>query len=342
MYGVLKSCGKGVSEMKAKRPIVVGIIILIIIAGVLTYYFRNRKDTGVLTLSGNIEVTEANVGFKLPGRIVELAVDEGDMVKAGQVLARIDSAELASVVMQNRASLQEAMTRLSELKAGSRIQEIERAQANANAQAADFERAKKDFERADILYKNGAISASQFDASLSAFNAKMAQYRSAQETTSLVKEGPRKEDIQAAEYRVQQMKAMVNTSEERLKDTTLNAPISGVIIRKNVELGETLGAGMPALTIGDLENPWVKVYVKEDRLGQVKFGQKAEIKVDSFKNKTYEGTVTFISSEAEFTPKNVQTEEERVKLVFGVKVKVKNENGELKPGMPADVKILLQ
>jgi HlyD family secretion protein len=328
--------------MKAKRPIIVGIIILIIIFGILIYLFRNQKDTGVLSLSGNIEVTEANVGFKLPGRIVELAVDEGDPVKAGQLLARLDSAELASVVMQNKASLQEAMTKLSELKAGSRTQEIERAQANVSAQAADLEKAKKDFERADILYKNGAISASQFDATQSAYNAKTAQYKGAQETSSLVREGPRKEDIQAAEYRVQQVRAVVNTSEERLKDTTLHAPISGIVIRKNVELGETLAAGTPALTIGDLESPWVKVYVKEDRLGQVKLGQKAEVKVDSFMNKTYEGTVTFISSEAEFTPKNVQTEEERVKLVFGVKVKVKNVNGELKPGMPADVRISLK
>jgi HlyD family secretion protein len=328
--------------MKKKRLIIIGIIVLIIISVILIHYFRNKKDTSVLSLSGNIEVTETNVGFKIPGRIVELAVDEGQAVKEWQLLARLDSAELASVVMQNKASLQEALTKLSELKAGSRTQEVERAQANVNAQAADLEKAKKDFERADILYKNGAISASQFDAAQSVYNARTAQYKSTQETSSLVKEGPRKEDIQAAGYRVQQVKAILNTSEERLKDTTLNAPISGIIIRKNVELGETLAAGTPAFTIGDLENPWVKVYVKEDRLGQVKLGQKADVKVDSFKNKTYEGTVTFISSEAEFTPKNVQTEEERVKLVFGVKVKVRNENNELKPGMPADVRISLK
>jgi len=273
---------------------------------------------------------------------MELTVDEGQHVNAGQLIARLDNAELASVVMQNKASLQEAMTRLAELKAGSRVQEIERARASVNAQAADLDKAKKDYERADILYKNGAISASQFEAAQNAYNTRAAQLKSAQETLSLVREGPRKEDIQAAEHRVQQVKAMVNASEERLKDTVLLAPISGVILRKNVELGETLSSGTPAFTIGDLENPWVKVYVKENRLGQVKLGQKADVKVDSFKDKTYDGTVTFISSEAEFTPKNVQTEEERVKLVFGVKIKVKNENGELKPGMPADVKISLK
>ena len=325
--------------MKKKRIIIVGIIVVIIIAILLVNHFRNKKDDGALSLSGNVEVTETNVGFKLPGRVMELTVDEGQQVNVGQLIARIDNAELASVVMQNKASLQEAMTRLAELKAGSRVQEIERARASVNAQAADLDKAKKDYERADILYKNGAISASQFEAAQNAYNTRAAQLKSAQETLSLVREGPRKEDIQAAEHRVQQVKAMVNASEERLKDTVLLAPISGVILRKNVELGETLSSGTPAFTIGDLENPWVKVYVKENKLGQVKLGQKADVKVDSFKDKTYDGTVTFISSEAEFTPKNVQTEEERVKLVFGVKVKVKNKNGELKPGMPADVKI---
>jgi HlyD family secretion protein len=328
--------------MKKKRLIIVGIIIVIIIAVLLVNHFRNKKDEGALSLSGNVEVTETNVGFKLPGRVMELTVDEGQQVNAGQLIARIDNAELASVVMQNKASFQEAMTRLAELRAGSRVQEIERARASVNAQAADLDKAKKDYERADILYKNGAISASQFEAAQNAYNTREAQLKSAQETLSLVKEGPRKEDIQAAEHRVQQVKAMLNTSEERLKDTVLFAPISGVILRKNVELGETLSPGTPVFTIGDLENPWVKVYVKENRLGQVKLGQKADVKVDSFKDKTYDGTVTFISSEAEFTPKNVQTEEERVKLVFGVKIKVKNENGELKPGMPADVKISLK
>jgi len=328
--------------MKKKRLIIVGIIIVIIIAVLLINHFRNKKDDGALSLSGNVEVTETNVGFKLSGRVMELTVDEGQHVNAGQLIARLDNAELASVVMQNKASLQEAMTRLAELRAGSRVQEIERARASVNAQAADLDKAKKDYERADILYKNGAISASQFEGAQNAYNTREAQLKSAQETLSLVKEGPRKEDIQAAEHRVQQVKAMVNTSEERLKDTVLFSPISGVILRKNVELGETLSSGTPAFTIGDLENPWVKVYVKENRLGQIKLGQKADVMVDSFKDKTYDGTVTFISSEAEFTPKNVQTEEERVKLVFGVKIKVKNENGELKPGMPADVKISLK
>jgi HlyD family secretion protein len=129
---------------------------------------------------------------------------------------------------------------------------------------------------------------------------------------------------------------------ERLNDSIIYARASGVVLQKNVEPGETVASGLPIFTIGDLSNPWIKVYVKEDKLGLIKLGQKAEITTDSYPGKKYEGTVTYISSEAEFTPKNVQTQEERVKLVFGVKVSVQNMNDELKPGMPADVKIVLK
>lgn len=328
--------------MKKKRLIIVAVIILALGAVFLVNHFRNRKETGVISLSGNVEVTETNIGFKMPGRIVKLAVDEGDRVKDGDILANLDSAELTSVVAQNRAILQEAMTRLAELKAGSRSQEIEQARANVSVREAELTKAKKDFDRADMLFKNGAISASQFDLARSAYDTRLAQRASAVEALSLAKEGPRKEQVQAARERVEQARAALATSEERLRDTSIYAPTAGVILRKNVEAGETVSAGTPIFTIGDLENPWVKVYVKEDQLGLVKIGQKAEVKVDSFKGKTYEGTITYISSEAEFTPKNVQTQEERVKLVFGIKVRVKNINEELKPGMPADVRIALK
>lgn len=328
--------------MTKKRLIIAIIIAIAVVAGFVVNRMRNNTEEGVLSLSGNVEVTEANVGFKIPGRIVELLVDEGYKVKAGDVLAKLDSAELTSIVNQNRAALQEATTRLAELKAGSRSQEIEQAKANLSAQEAELVKVKKDFERAEILYGNGAISRAQFDATKSAFDARSALKRSAAELLSLVKEGPRKEQIQAAEQRMQQARAVLTTSEERFRDTVIYAPMAGIVLRKNVEGGETVAAGTPVFTIGDLENPWVKVYVKEDKLGIVKLEQKARVSVDSYEGKAYEGIVTYIASEAEFTPKNVQTQEERVKLVFGVKVRVKNIKDELKPGMPADVRIELK
>jgi HlyD family secretion protein len=328
--------------MNKKRLAAIGIIAGIILAVVLVLKFSGVRNSDELVLSGTVEVTEAHVGFKLPGRIIDLSVDEGQKVREGQQLAALDSTEQEQQVARETATLGESSVRLQELKTGSRRQEIEQAKAGLAAAGAELEKAKKDFERAEMLFKNGALSASQFDAAKNAFETRIARHRTATETLSLVREGPRQEAVSAAEQRMLQAKASLGASEERLQDRLLFAPFNGVILRKNAEKGEIVAQGTPVFTIGDLERPWIKVYIKEDRLGLVKLGQKAAVTIDTFPGKSYEGIVTFISSEAEFTPKNVQTQEERVKLVFGIKVSVKNQNDELKPGMPADVKILLK
>jgi HlyD family secretion protein len=327
-----------------KRRIGVIIIVLAIIAAVLVWrvYFKKGADEGTLFLSGNMEVTEVNVGFKLAGRIIKLAVEEGQQVREGDLLARLDNAELASIVSQNRAVLQEAISKAAELKAGSRPQEIEQAKANVRAQEAELARVTKDYERAEILHRNGAISTAQLDAAKSAYEARSGSQRAAAESLSLVREGARKESIEAAESRVAQARAAVRTAEDRLQDTEIHAPIDGIVLKKNVELGETVGQGVSIYTIGDLSRPWIKVYVKEDKIGLIKLGQKARITTDSYPDKVYEGLVSYISSEAEFTPKSVQTQEERVKLVYGVKVRVDNTDQELKPSMPADVRIAVK
>lgn len=319
--------------------------VIFLLAGITVFLItrlNNRHEDDVLAVSGNVEVTEVNIGFKSSGRIVELLSQEGQKIRKGDKLAVLDSAEVQNHVLQNRAFLSEAMIRFEELKAGSRPQELEQASANVRHAEAELIKAKKDFERADSLYKKEVISAQQMDAAKRAYDVAVSQHQKSIEALSLVKEGPRKEAIKAAEQRVRQAEAALKASAERLKDTAVYAPAAGVVLRKNAEAGETVSQGMPVYTIGDLESPWIKVYVKEDKLGFVKLGQKAEIKTDSYKGKVYEGVVTYISSEAEFTPKNVQTQEERVKLVFGVKVSVRNINNELKPGMPADVKISLK
>ncbi len=326
-----------------KRIIVVCILAVVAIAGVLLWgRLGKESDQGVLSLSGNVEVTEVDTGFKLAGRVIELLTDEGHKVEKGQKIAVLDSAELENLVAQNRAALSEAAARLAELKTGSRPQEIAQASANMKALDAELVKARKDYERADRLFKSDAISAQQLDAAKSAYDSRAEQVKAAGEQLSLLKEGPRKEVIKAAEDRLQQAKAALRVVEERFGDTVLYAPVSGVVLKKNVERGEVVQAGTPVFTIGEIDDPWIKVYIKEDKLGLAKLGQKADISVDSYRGKVYEGTVSYISSEAEFTPKTVQTQEERVKLVFGVKVRVKNINQELKPGMPADVKIYLK
>ena len=273
-----------------RRLIIAGIVLFAGITLISYIRFGNSRDQGALTLSGNVEVTEVNMGFKVPGRIQGLYTDEGRTVIRGEKLATLDSAEFESMVNQSKASVR-----------------------NAEAQ---FEKAGRDFERFTILHRDGVIASQQMDAAKSAYDVAVSQ--------------------------LQLSHASLRTADVKLKDSVIYAPLSGVVLRKNIEEGETIGAGTVVFTIGDLEHPWVKVYVKEDRLGFVKLGQRAEVKNDTYPGKVYDGTVTTISSEAEFTPKNVQTREERVKLVFGVKVSVKNVNDELKPGMPVDVKILLK
>jgi HlyD family secretion protein len=271
--------------------LIIGVVLLVAIVAAL--FFKrtgNGRAPEFIEASGNVEVTEVNVAFKIPGRVMELFTDEGRTVAKGDKLAVLDSAEYASQVAQNRAN-----------------------HRNAGAQ---LEKAKKDLERYEALYKKEAISAQQLDSARTGYDVALAQS--------------------------QQAGAAVRMSEVKLNDTVIYAPTAGVVLRKNIEAGETVQAGVPIFTIGDLADPWIKVYVKEDRLGMVKLGQKARITTDSYPGKIYDGAVTYISSEAEFTPKNVQTQEERVKLVFGVKIRVKNEKDELKPSMPADVKISLK
>jgi len=272
-----------------KKKLIAAILLIIVVVIVIVFYrMSNSRDRDVLQLSGNVEITEVNVGFKIPGRVRFLFTDEGKSVAAGDKIASLDSAELESLVSQSKAVVQ-----------------------NAEAQ---LDKAQKDFDRFTKLFQDGAISSQQMDSAKTTFD--------------------------VAGSQLTMYRATLQTAQVRMNDSTITAPLAGVVLRKNVEQGETIQAGIPVYTIGDLSNPWIKVYVKEDKLGLVKLGQKAEVRIDTYPNKIYEGKVTYISSEAEFTPKNVQTQEERVKLVFSVKVKVVNVNNELKPGMSADVKIL--
>ena len=271
-----------------KRTVISASIGIIAIAAVVLYQqVRTNRNDGALVLSGTIEVTEVDIGFKTPGRIARLLAEEGHRVKKGDRLAVLDSAELRSIVEQNRANVRSA--------------------------EAEFEKARKDYDRYRTLAQDGAITSQQLDASRKAHDASLSL--------------------------LDQARAALRTAEVRLNDLTVDAPVSGVVLSRNAEPGETVAAGVTVYTLGDLANPWVKVYVNETKLGLVRLGQKAQVSVDTFPGKVYEGEVTYIASEAEFTPKNVQTQEERVKLVFGMKVGVQNINDELKPGMPADVKI---
>jgi HlyD family secretion protein len=317
------------------------LVLLATVGGITAFLLLNQagENPDILVSSGNVEVTEVDLGFKIPGRVEKLLTDEGKNVTGGEVIALLDRAGLLLQVEAQRAGLEAYRAKLLELRHGSRPQEKSSARAQVLSASADLERAQKDHARAEALFSKGTISAQQRDSAKQAFEVAQARHAQAQEGESLVREGSRLETIKAGEAQVKQAEAQLGVLREQLADTALKTPVAGVILRKNVEAGETVPTGAPVFTVGDLDHPWVKIYVKEDKLGLVKLGQQAEVTVDTYPGKTFAGTVTYISSEAEFTPKNVQTKEERVKLVFGVKVSVTNPRQELKPGMPADVKI---
>lgn len=325
-----------------RKPLIIVLVLLLIIsAAVIFHVFRHKgSGTDVVKVSGNIEVTTVEVSFKVSGRVRERLVDEGETVKSGQLVARLDSADFAHEVAIRKAEVQTAQAVLRELETGSRKEEIAQAEAALAAAEAEAKRLADDFLRQKALYGREVVAKQKFDAALAARDAAQAQARQAREALALVRKGPRQERIDQGRSRLKEAEAAQALAMERLGYTCLTAPTSGLIIAKNIEPGEQVVAGTPIITVGDITTPWLRAYIPETELGRVKVGQKARVTSDTWPGKTYDGLVSFISPEAEFTPKNVQTEKERVKLVYRIKITIPNPAMELKPGMPADAEII--
>ena len=327
--------------MKRKKTIVTAVVVVLVIgAGIAAWFrFREGKEVGVLRVSGNIEVTAVDVSFKIPGRLLQRSVDEGMSVSAGQPVARLDSADLEREVSMKEAELQAAEAALRELVAGSRPQEIARARAAVAAAQAEAERLSGDIERAKALHARGVISRQEFERARAAFEVADERRKEAKESLHLVEEGPRREQIEQSRARVRQAREGLELARTRLSYATIASPLAGVVLSKNVEPGDYVAPGTPVVTVGSIRSPWLRAYIEETDLGRVKVGQVVEVTADTYPGKKYAGRVSFIASQAEFTPKNVQTRKERVKLVYRIKVDVANPDMELKPGMPADAAI---
>ena len=308
------------------------------LAALATSCSRNGgARAGDLVLSGNIEVTDAQLGFKMPGRVAARLVSEGERVASGQLVAKLDEVEQAQELGLHRAELAATRAALADLEAGSRPQEIAAAEATLHSAEADRDRARLDFTRQQELLSHDAISNREFESSQAQIKVAEARVVEATERLKLVREGPRTETINQARARVDQAAASVALAETHLENTKLLSPLAGIVLSHNIEPGEFVAAGTPIVTVADTAHVWVRAYVNQTDLGRIRHGQKVAVRSDTFPDKTYEGIIGFIASEAEFTPKTVQTPKERVKLVFRIKVDVANPNDELKPGMPADV-----
>ncbi len=332
-----------IQEGSLMKRLVILILIAAAIGGVLYYFLIRDKKEGdtVIKVSGNIEAIEANVGFKIPGRIVSRFFEEGDWVEKGKVLAKLDDEDLRQRLDLARATLMSAQARLSKLLAGSRPEELRQAEANLHQAQFDLGNKEIQYERMKSLHERRVISKEAFDNAETSYKVAKATLQVATENYQLVKEGPRREDIEDARAQVEQARVSLKLTETQLSYAVLYSPISGIVLVKSSEVGEVVNPGTSVLTLADINNVWLKAYIPEPDLGRVKWGQEVIVTTDLRPKKECKGRISFISSQAEFTPKQIQTEKERVTLVYRIKIDIPNPDRELKPGMPADGRILL-
>lgn len=302
-----------------------------------------RAASEALLVSGTVEATEARLGFQIPGRLVEVSVREGESVAAGAPIARLDRRESEARRAQAAAQVEVARAQLAELLAGSRAEEIAQARAALAVAEERLADARRDRQRTEQLFAGRAVPREALDKASAALDVARAQRDQAAEQLALVARGPRAERIAAARAQLLAAEAAVATFDATLANAELAAPFAGLVTVRHREPGEIVAAGTAVVTLMNPAERWVRIFVPENRLGAVALGAEVAIASDSFPGKRYAGEIAQIASEAEFTPKNVQTAEERVRLVYAVKVRIVGDDGfELKPGLPADVTLPLE
>ncbi|MFZ0734246.1 MAG: efflux RND transporter periplasmic adaptor subunit [Candidatus Sulfotelmatobacter sp.] len=328
--------------MNRRIPILI-VLAALIATGVYLYprLTKDSKPPNELVLSGNIEAHESLVSFKVQGRIIELPIEEGQSVENGALLARLDDADYKQRVRIDEAGVRVRQSNLALTLAGTREQEIKAERENMIDAQADMQQKKLDDDRAGRLFSEDAISAQDRDLADTALKRSRATFQAAQQKYNEAVEGSRKEDIAIAEANLKEASANLGMSRVNLDYTVLRAPTAGVITVREAELGEVMVPGTPVVTLADLDHIWLRAYVAESDLGRIRWGQGADVTTDTYPGKRYHGRISFIASDAEFTPKSVQTYKERVMLVYRIKIDIDNPNHELKPGMPADAHITL-
>lgn len=301
--------------------------------------------------SGYVEATEVRVAAEVGGRVTEMLADEGRRVTAGDVLARLDTADIELTRRRAVAERDQAAAQLRLVRSGARDEEVRQAVAQADAARADvsateaeLQAAREDLRRFEALLAASAGSRKQRDDAatrVSVAEARLAsareRVRAAEEVVARLKSGARRDEISAAEARVEALEAQIASLDKNLADAVVKAPITGTVTTKLVDAGELVAPGTPLAVISDLVNAWANVYVDEPMVPTLKLGQSITLFTDAGQQLT--GSITYISPRAEFTPRNVQTAEERSKLVYRIKVTVDNREGILKPGMPVEAKL---
>jgi HlyD family secretion protein len=297
-----------------------------------------KAMNGPIVASGHVEATEVRVSTKVAGTLEHLAVDEGSKVVAGQELARIDTTDTRLALDAARAERAQAAAELRLRLAGSREEDVRAAEAQVARAEADLDGAEKELRRMEGLLAAGSGTTKARDDARTRRDVTAATLDAAREQLRRLKAGYRKEEKDAARARVQAAEARIAQLEQHVVDAVIKSPTAGVVTEKLAEQGELTARGTGLVVVTDLQDAWLNVYVSEPDLGRIRLGQEAEVVTDDGQKR--KGRVSFIASTAEFTPKNVQTRDERVKLVYRIKVALENEDGLFKPGMPAEARIV--
>lgn len=325
--------------------------VALLAAAVLVAGCKSRGAEGPPRASGYVEATEVRVAPEVGGRVIEVAVAEGDRVEAGALIARIDTADVDLALKRAYAERDQANAQLKLLQAGSRAEDIRQARAQAEsaqseiaAAQSELDAATADLERFESLLKANAGSRKQRDDAATRREVAQARLQAARDRTRAANElvaklrsGARPEELAAARARVAAMDAQIAVLLKNAQDATVRSPVAGVVTTKLVDPGEIVAPRAPLVVITDLEHAWANVYVDEPMVPRLRIGQKVTILTDA--GQRLDGSVTFISPRAEFTPRNVQTAEERTKLVYRIKVTTDNRQGVLKTGMPVEAEI---
>ncbi len=325
--------------MKAKKA---GLLPLaaVLAAGGWVLFSRDASTLGTLVASGTVEATESLLGFQSAGRIEAVNAREGDAVLAGAELARLESQEMEAREQQARAQVDVARATLRELEHGFLDEEIAQAEAARAAASERRQDAERDLDRTRRLQEGGAVSQEALDKAALALDQASNHQEQAEQQLQLLRRGPRQERIDAQRAQLAHAEASLRVVEAMLDHMVLRSPTDGVITVRHHEPGEIVAPGSAVLTLMNRDDRWVRIHVAEHRIGGVALGQAATIRCDTYPDKDYAGEVSFIAGEAEFTPKSVQTAEERVRLVFAVKVRILvDPRQDLKPGMPVDVRL---
>ena len=315
------------------KPTTSTVCMLVLLLSVLGC--RKADEDGPIHASGHIEATEIRLAAKVGGRLLEAPLEEGDTVTAGEIVARLETIDAEHQLAQARAKVEAADAQLRLLLAGTRAEDLRRAEDQMAQAQAELDAARRDHDRLSGLADRGsATEKSRDDAATRKEIAERAVAAARAELDKLVA-GPRRQEIEAARAQRASAEAALAAVEQQITDATVLAPTGGVVTTRVAEPGEILPPGATISVLTDLARPWLTVWIDEPSLSRVILGQQVTVLVDG-SDRTFEGTVSFISPVAEFTPKNVQTPDERAKLVFRVKVQLANPDGLFKPGMPAD------